>query len=758
MTVESPRNEIKPEHVLLDVEGMHCAGCAGRVEKALGGVPGVLGARVNLVTNQASVECRPGEVRPEELLAALAGGGYSASVVTGAEELGSTLVEKEAREASAWVRRLAVGVVLLAPLVWLTHFGPLSGRMLVWWQFALATPLQVYVGWPYFLGAWQRLRHASANMDTLIALGTGAAYLTGLAGLLWWVTGENTDGGPSHGAMHFADAGMYFADAGMILAFITLGKLLEVKAKGRASRAIRKLLDLTSPEATVVRDDKPQRVPVRAVMVGETILVRPGEKVPLDAEVVSGTSSVDQSWLTGESIPVDKTPGDEILAGTINGQGGLTARVLKPAGQTALAQVIELVRRAQESKTEVGRLADRVVAWFVPGVLVIAAAAFLAWGLIAWNWPLAIASAVAVLVVACPCALGLATPTAVLVGSGRGAESGILIKEAHALETAGRLTTVVLDKTGTVTLGRPKVTALEPAADVDVNELLAYAAAAERLSQHPLGAAIVAEAEARGLDIPAVEDLQIVPGEGVRARCNGRVILVGNERLLKQSWIDLDAQREAVRFMRASGQTPLWVALDGRRLGVVAVSDPVAPWSREGVERLKSLGLNVQLLSGDNRLTAQAVAAEVGIDQVTAEVLPDQKQEVIHKLQQSGEVVAMVGDGINDAPALAAADLGIAIGSGSDVAIEAADVVLVSQDLRGVAHAVALSRATLRTIRQNLVWAFLYNILLLPLAAGVLIPIFGLRLPPAAAAAAMAASSVSVVTNSLLLRARKLPV
>lgn len=758
MTVESPRNEIKPEHVLLDVEGMHCAGCAGRVEKALGGVPGVLGARVNLVTNQASVECRPGEVRPEELLAALAGGGYSASVVTGAEELGSTLVEKEAREASAWVRRLAVGVVLLAPLVWLTHFGPLSGRMLVWWQFALATPLQIYVGWPYFVGAWQRLRHASANMDTLIALGTGAAYLTGLAGLLWWVTGENTDGGPSHGAMHFADAGMYFADAGMILAFITLGKLLEVKAKGRASRAIRKLLDLTSPEATVVRDDKPQRVPVRAVMVGETILVRPGEKVPLDAEVVSGTSSVDQSWLTGESIPVDKTPGDEILAGTINGQGGLTARVLKPAGQTALAQVIELVRRAQESKTEVGRLADRVVAWFVPGVLVIAAAAFLAWGLIAWNWPLAIASAVAVLVVACPCALGLATPTAVLVGSGRGAESGILIKEAHALETAGRLTTVVLDKTGTVTLGRPKVTALEPAADVDVNELLAYAAAAERLSQHPLGAAIVAEAEARGLDIPAVEDLQIVPGEGVRARCNGRVILVGNERLLKQSWIDLDAQREAVRFMRASGQTPLWVALDGRRLGVVAVSDPVAPWSREGVERLKSLGLNVQLLSGDNRLTAQAVAAEVGIDQVTAEVLPDQKQEVIHKLQQSGEVVAMVGDGINDAPALAAADLGIAIGSGSDVAIEAADVVLVSQDLRGVAHAVALSRATLRTIRQNLVWAFLYNILLLPLAAGVLIPIFGLRLPPAAAAAAMAASSVSVVTNSLLLRARKLPV
>jgi len=749
MAGESVRNERKAEHVLLDVEGMHCAGCAGRVEKALAGVPGVCAARVNLVTNQASVEFLPEKVRPEAMVAAVAGGGYSASVVPGLEDLGTTLVQKEVREAAAWRRRLVVGAVLLAPLVWLTHFAEVSGTALVWWQFVLATPLQLYVGWPYFVGAWRRLRHGSANMDTLIALGTGVAYAAGLSEFIRQMGIAPASVASAHGAM-------YFADAAMILTFITLGKFLEVKAKGRASQAIRKLLDLTSPEATVMRDEKPVRVPIRAVMAGETILVRPGEKVPLDAEVLSGTSSVDQSWLTGESIPVDKQPGDEILAGTINGQGGLAARVLKPAGRTALAQVIELVRRAQESKTEVGRLADRVVAWFVPGVLLIAVAALLAWGLAAGDWSLALACAVAVLVVACPCALGLATPTAVLVGSGRGAESGILIKEAHALETAGRLTTVVLDKTGTVTLGRPKVAALEPAPGVEPDELLAYAAAAERLSQHPLAAAVVAEAEARGIDIPAVDDLQVIPGEGVRARCDGRTVLVGNERLLKQSWIDLDAQREAVRSMRTRGQTPLWVALDGRRLGVVAVADPVAPHSREGVERLKSQGLDVQLLSGDNQLTAKAVAAEVGIEQVTADVLPDQKQDVIGRLQESGRVVAMVGDGINDAPALVAADLGIAIGSGSDVAIEAADVVLINQDLRAVAQAVALSRATLGTIRQNLVWALLYNVLLLPVAAGVLIPVFGLRLPPAAAAAAMAASSVSVVTNSLLLRARKL--
>ena len=753
---DHPQGRQSHEHVLLDVEGMHCAGCAGRVEKSLAGVSGVCRARVNLVTNQASVEFDPGQAMPRDLVAAIAKGGYSARLVVEDEDTGASLAEREARQSAQWRNRLVLAAVLLAPLLVLSYVGPLAGAVLAACQFALATPLQVYVGWPYYVGAWRRLRHGSTNMDTLIALGTGVAYLAGVAQLVnlvaggeLWLAEAGLGGSAHHGAM-------YFADAAMILTFITVGKYLEAKAKGRASRAIGRLLDLAPLEATVVRDDRPQRVPVRAVMAGETILVRPGQKVPLDAEVVSGTSAVDQSWLTGESLPVDKQPGDEILAGTINGQGSLSARVVRPAGKTALAQVIDLVRRAQESKTEVGRLADRVVAWFVPGVLLVALIALLAWGALAGNWATALAAVVAVLVVACPCALGLATPTAILVGSGRGAELGILIKEAHALELAGRLTTIVLDKTGTVTLGKLTVTAVEPASGVSPDELLATAAAAERLSGHPLGEAIVAEAESRKLTIPQADGLAVVPGQGIRATCEGRTLLVGNERLLEAAGIDFHALEDAVQSHRARGQTPLLVAAEGQTLGIVAVADTVAPHSREAIDQLKSLGLEVRLLSGDNRTTAEAVAREVGIDQVIAEVLPDQKQSVVRALRDEGKVVAMVGDGINDAPALAAADVGIAIGSGSDVAIEAADVVLIGQDLRAVGRTVSLSRATLRTIRQNLAWAFLYNILLLPFAAGILVPFGGPQLPPAAAAAAMAASSVSVVTNSLLLRARRL--
>ncbi|MCL4194968.1 MAG: heavy metal translocating P-type ATPase, partial [Thermoguttaceae bacterium] len=578
--------------------------------------------------------------------------------------------------------------------------------------------------------------------------GTGVAYAAGLVGLIEAATGAG---------IHVGRMGaMYFADAGLILTFITLGKYLEVRAKGRASSAIRKLLDLSPPEATVVREHETRQVPIAAVVVGETILIRPGEKVPLDARVTSGTSSVDESWLSGESMPVDKQTGDGVFAGTINGQGSLTAVVLKPAGESALAQVIELVRRAQESKTEIGRLADRVVAWFVPAVLAVALIALIAWGFGAGDWGHALSSVVAVLVVACPCALGLATPAAVIVGSGRGAENGILIKEARALEIAGQLTTVVLDKTGTVTLGKPVVTAIEPAEGITAAELLAEAAAAGRLSQHPLSAAVVAEAERRELRIPTAEDLEVVPGMGIRVRRDGRAVLIGNERLLGEAGFDVASWQAAINALRVRGQTPSLVAEDGRVLGLISVADAIAPHSREAIDRLKAMRLEVLLLSGDHHVAVEAVAAEVGIDQVRAEVRPDEKQTVIEELKRSGNVVAMVGDGINDAPALAAADLGVAIGSGSDVAIETADIVLVQQDLRAVVRAIVLSRATLRTIRQNLGWAFGYNILLIPLAAGVLVPWFGIQLPPAAAAAAMALSSVSVVTNSLLLRRRKL--
>lgn len=736
------------ERLLLDIEGMHCAACVGRVEQALQRLPGVSGTSVNLLTGQASVEYQPARVSAGDLVAAVSATGYGAVPVVVGEDPGEKMAQREARQAAAWRRRLAVAFVFLVPLAVVTWLSPLSGLTLAFLQFVFATPIQLFVGWPYFVGAAGQLKHGSANMDTLIALGTGVAYAAGLVGLVEAATGAG---------MHFGHMGaMYFADAGLILTFITLGKYLEVRAKGQASSAIRRLLDLSPPEATVVREHETRHVPIAAVMVGETILIRPGEKVPLDSRVTSGTSSVDESWLSGESLPVDKQTGDEVLAGTINGQGSLTAVVLKPAGESALAQVIELVRRAQESKTEIGRLADRVVAWFVPAVLAVAMIAFFAWGLGAGDWGHALSSVVAVLVVACPCALGLATPAAVIVGSGRGAENGILIKEARALEIAGQLTTVVLDKTGTVTLGKPVVTAIEPAEGITPAELLAEAAAAGRLSQHPLSAAVVAEAERRELRIPAAEDLEVVPGMGIRVRRDGRTLLIGNERLLGEAGFDVASWQAAINALRVRGQTPSLVAEDGRVLGLISVADAIAPHSREAIDRLKSMRLEVLLVSGDHHVAVETVAAEVGIDQVRAEVRPDEKQTVVEELKRSGNVVAMVGDGINDAPALAAADLGVAIGSGSDVAIETADIVLVQQDLRAVVRAIVLSRATLRTIRQNLGWAFGYNILLIPLAAGALVPWFGIQLPPAAAAAAMALSSVSVVTNSLLLRRRKL--
>lgn len=747
LQVSPPKSPIsRTSQIVLSVEGMHCASCAGRVERALGGVEGVQSARVNLVTNQASVAYDPQRASASRLVAAVQASGYSARVLSEPTGLDEGLVERQRREMDAWRRRLIVGLVLLTPLVWLTHFHTFTAAS-GWWPLLLATVLQFYVGWPYLTGAVRGLRYAAANMDTLIALGTSTAYL---AGLVWFFRSL---------AMPSSHAGMmYFGDAGMILTFITLGKYLESRAKGRASDAIRRLVGLTSREATVIRDGQAESVPVTTVVAGDTILVRPGEKIPLDARVVSGVSSVDQSWLTGESIPVDKQPGDDVFAGTINGPAALTAQVTRPAGQTALAQVIELVRKAQEAKTRIGRLADRVVAWFVPGVLAIAIVTFLAWGLLAGNWSQALASVVAVLVVACPCALGLATPTAILVGSGRGAELGILIKEAAALERAGDVKTVVLDKTGTVTQGRPAVVAVLPAANVSAEELLATAASAEQLSQHPLGQAIVSETEQRGIAIIPAQSLEIVAGQGIRAGDGPRRILVGNERLMESAGVDYASQANTIQSLRSQGQTPLLVAEGDRMLGLVVVADPIAPHSAQAVREMLSAGLDVHLLTGDNRATAHAVAAAVGIQHVIAEVMPNEKQAAIERLQASGQVVAMVGDGINDAPALATADLGIAVSSGSDIAIEAADVVLVARDLRAVTQAIGLSRATLRTIRQNLGWAFVYNIVLLPLAAGVLVPWGGFQLPAAAAAAAMALSSVSVVANSLLLRRRSLSI
>lgn len=730
------------QRLSLDVQGMHCASCTGRVEQALRGVPGVARAGVNLATAEASVEFDASRASLAELLTAVRRAGYEAHVA--ADPIaGEGRGAAAARETGRWGRRLMVGAVLLAPLMLadavLGHFAWRG-----WLDALLATPVQFYLGWPFLTGALRRLRSGSTNMDTLVALGTGAAYLAGVYYLV------RPGAGHQHG-------GMYFMDAAMILTFITLGKYLEARAKGRAADAIGGLLDLAPRQAVVLDHGQPRSVSVDAVKVNDILVIRPGERVPLDAKIRSGFGGLDESWLTGESLPVEKSPGDEIFAGTLNTTGALTARVLRLRPDTRLAQVAALVRHTQESKAPVQRLADTVVGWFVPAVLALAAVTF---GL--WWWAgeaeLALRCAVAVLVVACPCALGLATPTAVLVASGRAARMGILVKDAAALELAGRLTHVILDKTGTVTEGRPQVTMVLPAPGHSAAEVLAAAAAAESISEHPLSRCIVARAQREKVEFHAADSLSTVPGQGIVARAGERTILVGNERLLEAHGVDARDAASHAASLRDDGETPLLVAVDGQAWGTVSVADVVAPHSPAAIVAIQALGLTLELLSGDHRRTAAAVAQRVGIQTVTAEVLPDGKAEAVRARRAAGQTVAMVGDGINDAAALAAADVGIAVAGGADLAIDAAQIVLMSPDLRGLPRAIRLARATLRTIRQNLAFAFGYNLLLLPLAAGALIPLWGpqFHLPPAAAAAAMAASSVSVVTNSLWLARRRL--
>jgi Cu+-exporting ATPase len=618
------------------------------------------------------------------------------------------------------------------------HFAPHDvSERLTWLIVALATTQQAATGWPFYVGALRRLRFGGTNMDTLIALGTTAAYGAGLAEL---------------GASHVS---MSFMDAGIILCFIALGRWLEAAAKSRASSAIRKLVDLLPQEATVERTAEAVVVPVAEVRLDETLLVRPGQKIPLDGSVLDGASDVDEAWLTGEPLPVAKQPDDPVFAGTINGSALLRVRVTKQAGQTSLAQAIELVRAAQESKSSAQRLADRVVGWFVPAVLAIAAITFVAWFAASQDWSAALSYTVAVLVVACPCALGLATPTAILVASGRGAAQGILIKNAAALEAAGRITTVVFDKTGTITSGHPQI--VDVASTGNDLSWLSRAAAAQATSAHPLALAVLEYARSHGVTSQPASRLEVLPGEGIVAQCGNQQVLIGHEGLLRRHGAVVESSIERLLAERRSrGQTPLLVAIDGRHVGTLFAADTVAPGSREAVAELKRLGLQLLLLSGDRRTTAEHVAQEVGIERTLAEVKPVDKLQEIEQLRQSGQVVAMVGDGINDAPALAAADLGIAIGAGADVALEAADIVLTRHDLRTVASAIKLSRATLATIKLNLFWAFAYNILLIPLAAGLLMPIIGIALPPSFSAAAMALSSVTVVVNSLLLGRKRL--
>ncbi len=720
---------VRHEKITLSITGMTCAACVARVEKALQKVPGVTNATVNLTTERAVVELA-GEVSAKDLIAAIEEIGYHA------RELQDTTADREQAEREQEIRRqvrllvfaavftlpLFVANMILMPLG--IHSNLLMNPLA---QLGLATAVQVVAGGQFYRRAWLNLRHGSANMDVLVAMGTTAAYGFSVASA-FWIGGDHN----------------YYEAAGVILTLIILGKLLEAIAKGRTSEAIKKLMGLQPRTARVLRAGQEVDVPVEEVRTGDLLAVRPGERIPVDGEVVSGQSAVDESMLTGESLPVDKNPGDAVTGATINKNGALVVRATKIGSETALAQIIKMVEDAQGSKAPIQRLADVIANYFVPAVMGIALVVFAGWWALAGDWQGGLQAAIAVLVIACPCALGLATPTAVMVGTGKGAEHGILFKGGEYLEKAHRIQTVVLDKTGTITRGEPELTDVI-ALGLPETDLLRLAAAAEAPSEHPLGQAVVRGARQRRLDLPVCTDFSAVPGLGLTARVEGRRVLVGNRRLMRDQGIDQATAAAAMAALEGEGKTAMLVAVDGALAGVVAVADTIKPTSREAIAELRGMGIEVIMLTGDNQRTAEAIARQVSVDRVLAEVLPEDKATHVQKVKADGKVVAMVGDGINDAPALATADLGLAIGTGTDVAMEAASVTLMSGDLKGIPAAIRLSRETMATIRQNLFWAFIYNLIGIPVAA------LGL-LNPMLAGGAMAFSSVSVVSNSLLLK------
>jgi cation-transporting ATPase V len=710
-----------------DVEGMTCGSCATRVQKALAGQPGVERAEVNLATARARVELDPGVASTEALQAAVDRVGYGLSPAAELSPDVADAADPEVAAQRAWLRRLAVGLPLAAVVAVIAMYRAFTGADAAWmhWtEFALTTPVQFWVGWPFLREAAKRARRLTANMDTLIAIGTLAAYSYSTVALV-------------------AGGDLYFEVAAIIIAFLVLGRFFEARAKSRAGKAIRALLELGAKEARVIRDGQEVMVPVEQVVVGDLVRVRPGEKVPTDGVVVDGASAVDESMLTGESVPVDKTEGSKVAGATINTSGALTVEATAVGADTALAQIVRLVEEAQASKGEVQRLADRISAVFVPIVIGISVVSFTAWWLLAGDPTGGLLAAVAVLIIACPCALGLATPTAIMVGTGRGAELGVLIKGVEVLERTRKVTTVVFDKTGTLTRGQMTLT--DVVAD-DEPEVLRRAGAVEADSEHPIGQAIAAAARDRELDQPHVAAFEAVAGHGVRADVDAATVWVGSRKLAAEAGLILPERlEEAATALEGQGKTAVFAGWDGEVRGVLAVADTLKDDATAVVERLHRLGLEVAMITGDNARTADAIAGQVGIDRVLAEVLPQDKKSEIERLQAEGKVVAMVGDGVNDAPALVQADLGIAIGTGTDVAIESSDLTLMRDDLDGVITAIDLSRRTYRTILQNLFWALGYNTSALPLAAlGLLNPII--------AGAAMAFSSVSVVTNSLRLR------
>lgn len=748
------------ESVDLNITGMTCAACSARIEKGLSRLPGVSQANVNLALETGHIEYAAGALKPSDITAKIKQMGYSAELQLTQEETTSVRERELQRKKWKWM----ISALLSIPLLWamVGHFSFTSGIyvpdlfMNPWFQLILATPVQFVIGWQFYVGAYKALRNRSANMDVLVALGTSAAffyslYLTLSSGYLPSTTTMD------HGAMGTSTAAMpsvelYYETSAILITLILLGKWFEAVAKGRSSQAIKSLIELAPREARVIRDGQEVMVPAAYVAVGDLVLVKPGDSIPVDGIVEEGQSSVDESMLSGESLPVDKKPGDPVTGATLNKNGVLRLRATRVGSDTALSQIIKVVEQAQGSKAPIQRIADVISGIFVPIVVGIAALTFLIWYLFAspGDFASSLEKAIAVLVIACPCALGLATPTSVMAGSGRAAEYGILFKGGEHLESAQQIQTVVLDKTGTVTQGKPVLTDVVTAPNWTESDLLERVGAAEQSSEHPLAEAIVAGIRAKGLELTPTEKFENIPGYGVRASAKGQEILVGTRRLLADAKVNVSEETvQQMNRLEEQGRTAMLVAVDGQWAGIVAVADTIKDTSREAIGRLQAMGIDVIMITGDNERTARAVAEQAGIGKVLAEVLPEGKAAEVKKLQESGLKVAMVGDGINDAPALATADIGMAIGTGTDVAMEAADITLMRGDLNSIADAIEMSRRTMGNIKQNLFWALGYNVIGIPIAAvGFLAPWL--------AGAAMAFSSVSVVLNSLRLQRMKL--
>ncbi|MHB8883189.1 MAG: heavy metal translocating P-type ATPase [Thermodesulfovibrionales bacterium] len=735
----------------LPIKGMSCAACVANVENTLKSLDGVLSASVNFATEKASLEYLPGQVGLRDFKKVIKEAGYE---VVEAEK-GEDIVQKEQQEREAAYRQLRtkviIGALLAAPLMLLMqwhHLGlshiidlPMQVNHII--QLLLAFPVQFWIGRQFYSGAIAAARHRTTNMNTLIAVGTSAAFGYSIVATFF----------PEVFAVKGYSAEVYFDTSATIIVLILLGRLFEARAKGQTSEAIKKLIGLQPKTARVVKGTDETDVPIEDVEIGDIIVVRPGEKVPVDGVIKDGHSSVDESMVTGESIPVEKNPGDQVIGATINKTGSFRFEALRVGRETMLAHIIEMVQTAQGSKPPIARLADLIASYFVPAVMGTATLTFIVWYLFGPepSFTYAILNFIAVLIIACPCSLGLATPTSIMVGTGKGAENGILIRSGGALETAHKVTTVVFDKTGTLTKGRPEVTDIL-ARRMTEEEIIFYAASAEKGSEHPLGEAIVKRAADRGIRLQHAERFDSIPGHGIRAVIKGRTVLLGNEKLMLDEKININEAKFDAARLSGQGRTPMFLAVDGTAAGIIAVADTLKENSAAVVASLHKLGIEVVMITGDNKRTGEAIAQQAAIDRVFAEVLPGQKAEQVKALQAEGRVVAMVGDGINDAPALAQADVGIAIGTGTDVAMEASDITLIGGDIRGVVSAIALSKATMRNIKQNLFWAFAYNVILIPVAAGVLFPSFGILLNPMLAAGAMGFSSVTVVTNALRLK------